>query len=350
MFLVRDRVLVPVAWVMTLALGLAACGGANISPVRRAHSAPAGEADPPAPQIPPVFAAVGRELELRSVRTGTVVKMLRRLGESWTNNGLALAPNGRHVYFTLIPKRFGRGVPSLLLEQISVSSRKQQLLARGEQPTVSPDGALLAYVSGAGRSAAVSIRDLASGATRSVNVSRLLGRNDILNASLAWLDDGTRLVVFEECCAGSLLVATIGQAGSHESSHPAGGDTFHLIAISVPADGKLTARQIVPPGAMHMPETVGSDSASPGSLLIGSLGHHDQAVVDRLAIGRSRATRTRVLAIAHAQVLGFDPSGRRLLYIVGHQPPSLWTATIENRHLSHRRLVIPNPRLGALAW
>jgi hypothetical protein len=349
--LVRDRVVIAVAVAAAVALALAGCGVTNHSSVRRAHFAPMGTADPPAPHTPSVFAAVGTELELRSAKTGRVTKLLRRLGESWTNNGLAFAHNGRYVYFTLIPKRFGRGDPSLLLEQTSVRGRKQRLLARGEQPALSPDGALLAYVSGGGRSARISIRDLASGKTRSVNVWRLLGKNDILNASLAWLDDGTRLVVFEECCFESLAVATVRPMGSHSSSEPSGGDTFHLIVVSVPGKGELTARSIDPPGGMQMPESVGADSTRPDSLLTATYsGRGDEAVVDRLAIGRSRATLTRLLTIARAQVLGFDPSGRRPLYIVGHRPPNLWTATLENRYLRRRRLLIPNSRLGALAW
>jgi len=276
--------------------------------------------------------------------------MLRGLGGSWTNNGLAFTPNGRYVYFTLIPKRFGRGDPSLRLEQVSVATGRQQLLARGEQPAVSPNGAWLAYVSGEGRSATISVRNLASGATRSVNIWRLLGRNDILNASLAWLEDGTRLVVLEECCF-SLDVATPRHPGPHGTSDSSNGDTLHLIAISVPTDGGLTARSIAPPGAMRMPETVGTEGARPDSLLTSSFaGHGDRAVVDRLVIGRSRATLTRLLTIAHAQVLGFDPSGQRLLYIVGHQPPGLWTASIENRHLSGARLLIPDSQLAAIAW
>lgn len=132
------------------------------------------------PEVP-VFAAVGSSarsglsVELRSTRTGAVESVLWYLGGSWTNNGFAFSPDGRYVYFTLIPK--ATGWKSLLLEQLSVATRRARFIASGEQPSVSPDGRMLAYTSGADRTATVVIRDTAPGRRRSINVARLLGTN-----------------------------------------------------------------------------------------------------------------------------------------------------------------------------
>jgi hypothetical protein len=79
---------------------------------------------------------------------------------------------GARTYFTLIPK--SRGWKSLLLERLSTSTRRRRLVGQGEQPAVSPDGRLLAYATGEGRSPGIVIRDVASGAERSIRLARLL--------------------------------------------------------------------------------------------------------------------------------------------------------------------------------
>src|SRR5437868_3374643 len=96
--LARDRLLVSVARVTALSLMLAGCGVAAAAGGGRAHLAPLGAADRQLAHTPSVFAAVSGKLELRSVRSGRVVKVLRNVGGSWTNNGLGFAPDGRYVY------------------------------------------------------------------------------------------------------------------------------------------------------------------------------------------------------------------------------------------------------------
>lgn len=328
------------------ALALVILDSGGNAPARGIRLTPARATGRP-PRTPPVFASISEgsgyefNLELRSVASGQVTKVLRRLGSSWTNNGFALSPDGRYLYFTLIPQ--SRGWNSLLLEQISTPTHRRRLVGRGEQPAVSTNGRLLAYATGESRSARIVVRDLASGAERSINVFRLLGsKSDMLNASLAWLGDGRQLAVFEACCA--TLDALRG------SSARSAGYASHLIVVSVARHGGMTARRVVRPGATQTPESVGTDSARPDSLLVASLIRGDRTAVDRLTVGSSHATLRRVLTIAQTQVLGFDPTGRKLLYLVGHRPPNLWTATIENHHLIHRRLLIRNPKLDAVAW
>jgi WD40-like Beta Propeller Repeat len=290
-----------------------------------------------------VFAAVssstklGLNVELRSAKTGAVASVLWHLGESWTNNGFAFSPDERYVYFTLIPRstRFN----SLLLEQLSVATHRARFIAFGEQPSVSPDGRLLAYASGEDRTATVVVRDTASGRRRSINVARLLGTKvDMLNASLAWLGDGQRLAVFESCCAVAV------------SSTSAQEDQLHLVVVSVPPGGELSARQVALPRGFTMPNTVASETTRPNSLLVSSLIAGDRAAVDRVTIGSARATLSRVLAIPHSLVVGFDPGGQKVLYLVGHSGPDLWAATLHNHRLSQAHLLIKNPPFDAYAW
>ena len=323
---------------------LAVAGAAGL-----VHAVPAATA----PVTPPVFAAVdmgansGARAELRSVTTGAVLSTLGDLGPSWTNNGFAFSPDGRYVYFTLIPK--STRLSSLSLEQVAVATHQRRFIAFGEQPSVSPDGRLLAYVSGEDRSATIVVRDTASGRRRSTNLARLLGsQSDMLNASTAWLGDGAQLAVIEACCP--IAVSKASAPAGPRSTRGSPGDQLHLIVVSVPRHGSLRARRVVLPGASQMPESVGADPTRPNALLVSWLIGHDRAAVDRLTIGASRATLARVLAIAHALVVAFDPSGRQLLYLLGHSPPALWTATVQDGQLSQRRLLIRDPPLDAYAW
>jgi WD40-like Beta Propeller Repeat len=293
---------------------------------------------------PRLFAAVGPGLsvELRSARTGAVVGTAGHLGRSWTNNGFDLSPDGRYVYFTLIPK--SPRWTSLLLERLSVSTHRQRLVAHGEEPSVSPDGRLLAYAQGEDRSATIVVRDLASGQRRSISVAGLLGgRSDMLHASLAWFGDGTELAVFESCCA----VATSTPAPQAE---PRGSSGLRLIVVSVPPHGRLSARLLgLPPGA-QLPDVIGTDGTRTDALLVSSLLADDRAAVYRLTIGSSRSTLRRVLTIARSLLVRFAPSGRALLYLVGHNGPDLWSATISNGRLTRRHLLIRNAALDAYAW
>ena len=311
--------------------GAAAAAGAGLG-----RGAPARQI----PSTPAVFATVsgGLSIELRSVPNGGVVSRLGDVGGSWTNNGFAFSPNGRYVFFTLIPKR-SKG-SSLLLEQLSVSTHRRRFIAFGEQPAVSPDARRLAYVSGEDRTADVVVRDLASGRRRSINLSRLLGgKTDMLNASLAWLGDGTQLAVLEACCA--VAVSTTSKAL---------GDGAKLIVVSVPAHGSLSARHVAMPAGAEMPNTVGTDPTRPDSVLVSWPIAGDRDAVDRLTIASSRATLGRVVAVAHSLVVAFDPGRRKLLYLFGHTRPDLWAATFEGHRLEQRHLVIRNPSLDAYAW
>jgi hypothetical protein len=57
-----------------------------------------------------------------------------------------------------------------------------------------------------------------------------------------------------------------------------------------------------------------------------------------------------VLTIPNSLPLSFDPTGTHLLYLVGHNPPTLTEATIANGQLARGRWRNPHLRLGALAW
>ncbi len=56
--------------------------------------------------------------------------------KTFANNGLAYAPDGSAVYFTLIPQRHTRRF-SLLLMRLDVATGRQSFIADGAQPALS---------------------------------------------------------------------------------------------------------------------------------------------------------------------------------------------------------------------
>ena len=114
-------------------------------------------------------------LEMRSAETGSVTVRLKSFGSSFTNNGLALSPNGQRLFFTLIPHTTQR-VVNLLIEEISTITKTRKVIAHGELPAGSPDGRQLAYVTGTS-ARSVAIRDLSTGRTRSIDLTRLVGNH-----------------------------------------------------------------------------------------------------------------------------------------------------------------------------
>jgi WD40-like Beta Propeller Repeat len=128
------------------------------------------------------------------VQTGKLVKVPDTFGPSFTNNSFAISPDGHSVYVTLIPK--SKRWRSLLLERIAASDGKQTFIANGEQPAISPNGQMLAYVMGDRAGPRIAVRDLASGRTRSINVARFFSeRTDVLGASIAWVGDDSDIAV-----------------------------------------------------------------------------------------------------------------------------------------------------------
>ncbi|MDQ6804018.1 MAG: hypothetical protein M3065_03405 [Actinomycetota bacterium] len=304
------------------------------------------------------FGAGGRQVvELRSPVTGRVRTVLGTFGQSFTNNGLALSPDGRDVYVTLIPQR--KRWTNLLLERIAVSDKKRTLIARGEQPAVSPDSQLLAYTAG-GRagSQSVAVRDLASGTTRSINIAGLIGSGgDPLGASVTWLADGSNVAVVP---AG---VAYAVSGASHASKRPVApchapvGSSCLVIVHVTPAGQALTARRFILPG-VHGIQTLSGDAAAPGSLLLAADDAKNNAVIDKITPAGSTIRVQQLLSIPRGLAITFDPAGRHLLYLTNTIPlpntdittVTLWNATIASGHLIDRERLIRNPQLGAAAW
>jgi hypothetical protein len=134
-------------------------------------------------------------LDLVSTSTGSVLRTLRSFSElshpSLTNNGLELSSNNRTVFSVWVD-------PNIAIEATPASGGLTRFVVDGLEPTLSPDGSSLAYVTGS--SPSVGIIDLASGRTRMWQLSTLLNTartHYIVPATnaLAWFDHGSELAV-----------------------------------------------------------------------------------------------------------------------------------------------------------
>ena len=340
-------VLVCCCALMALTAG-AAAAAAGLGAPRGAAASSRPRVAPYAGSVPPVFASADEgpsgsrtELQLRAAQTGRVVDRLGSFGMRFTNNGLALAPDGRSVYFTLIPT--GKRISSLLLERITVGVRRPTLRVAGEQPAVSPDGRLLAYTTDAPHAQSIRVRDLVTGLTRTVDISAPIGHDgDLLNASVAWLADSRTIVVLpgEVATPASRSATAAARIAFKRRSARA---LAALIVIAPNADGRLVARRVLVHGLDGSPDTIYTAAASPGSVIASSL-VADTCVLDAISLSGRSAVVSRIVAIKAAQVVALDPSGRRLLYIQGHRPPALWAATLApGRLIDRHRLFRDNP-------
>lgn len=305
------------------------------------------------PAAPSVFATAdgsgpGTAIRLRSAASGRALSTLARFGSDFTNNGLALSPNVSNVYFTLIPSQHRSS--NLLIECLAVSDHKRLLVASGWEPSLSPDGRLLAYISYRRRAESVAVKNVLTGQTRSINVDAAVGHGHVLDEiPPGWLSDSSAIVL----PVGLPARLDVGSARARGgTSHPnsARPRTVRLIVVRVPPRRRLAARSVLVSGLRGHPLMLAPDAIAPNTIVSVTLGSGNDALLDEIQFTPASATGRPLLTIQSAQVLAFDPSGQRLLYLAIHRPPELWRGTIEQGRLIDRRRLIKDPSLGASAW
>jgi hypothetical protein len=293
---------------------------------------------------PPNFVYVtgGRhELELRSATTGRLVKRVASVGESFTSNGLAISPNGAAAYVTLIGRR------SLVIERIAVADGKRSFIAAGEQPAVSPDGRRLAYIADHGRRPkgrrpqVLAVRRLSSGRTLTLDIARLVGGSaELFNGTVAWLGDGSDVVAIP----GPVVHEASGASAVGDA---ACASATCLIVVHV-GRRRLTAHRVLLPRAPDAVMKFATDGSRPHSLLLAR--GLERTTVERVALHGSRANVVPLATLPDDFPVALSPSGARLLYLVGHNPPALWVASLARGRVSHPRRLIADARLDEAAW
>jgi hypothetical protein len=332
---------------LVLAGLVSACGATGHGSLGEQRSAYQTVVDPPTfVYITQTGRAVAWTVELRSPVTGQIVGVLARYGESLTSNGLALSPDARHVYITVI----GRG--TLRIERIDAADRARSFVADGEQPAVSPDGRLLAYATGPSGSDMLAIRDLSSGETRSVDLARVMGRSsELLDGAVTWLGDASEVVVMPAPVPVAVaLPAGVAAGGRSGSCSTVISPAVCLIVVHLSAgDDPLTARLVVAHGVpAGLVRISGAGALSRSLLLADALAK--QTIIDQVQVGGPRPRVTRVAALAPVLPVAFDLAGTHLLYLVGHSPPALWVGQLAPGRLVDPHRLIANADLGSVAW
>ncbi|HVX46830.1 MAG TPA: hypothetical protein VHC49_23255 [Mycobacteriales bacterium] len=306
------------ALIAAAALILAACGSAKAT-------------DRALPESPENFVAVrtpASHLQQLSAETGAVQGVLvADLGPDFTNNGLTRSPDGRWIFATWI------GRHSLRIERISTAGGPRTFIADGSQPTISPDGRYLAYITGA-KDHFVAVRDLRDGRTRKWDLSALIGdRVSLGNGQLLWSGAGE-------------LVAHPERFGERVADSGERSDTSFLVHFDPAADTAILKVTRFDPGE-GLVDVYSGGTADPDSVIASHL-VGEKTEFDRIYI--SSGHRSRLVEFA-GMALALDRSGTHLLYLIGHSPAALWSAELRAGGLRKPHRILKNARIsGGVFW
>jgi len=323
------RWLAPVAAVAAVAVVV---GGLTLS-VHELQSGHAPVVDMPSHRVidPPAFAgevlssADSAWIKMFSPVTGRVVRSVAALGTG-TGNGFALSPDSRSVYLVRVSHR------QIRIERISVATGRRSFVAVGEQPAVSPDGQLLAYATGR-LDSELAVRNLSSGRTRTVDLTKLIGSgSSLLGGQVAWLGSGSQVVAIP---SGNIVAqAARGRSAATGPGRFCASAATRLCLVVVDLSaGHIRARRIVIPGLN--PSLMSGDLTRNRSLLMVATRAGGPPSVDEVTISGSGASVRHLANLPRgALAVAFAPAGDRILYLAGHRPVVLWVATIRDGGLA----------------
>jgi hypothetical protein len=288
-----------------------------------------------------VVAGSGLDFQVESSSTGSVVKDLGAV-PGWTNNGLALSPDGQDVYVVV------NELSTLAIERLSVANGTETFVADGEQPSISPDGHLLAFGTGPTSSGGqtLAVRDFTSGKDQSIDLRRLLGgQTDLLNASIIWLGDGSKIVVLPGSVGNDLMGGATPPALPGSCSGVSASDTC-LIVVSVRAGHPLIAKRVLLGGLRPGISLIGA-SGSSDIVTIGFDGHHTGVYTADLTSGARSFTRLSYLPSVFP--LAFRARGTELFYLTGHGRTALWLARVTQHGLRDTKMLDADIGLSGFA-
>ncbi|MGH9074995.1 MAG: hypothetical protein ACRDZQ_12895, partial [Acidimicrobiales bacterium] len=335
-----------------LALSLSACGTTAPPSAPSASASALAAARTP---VPSTFVAsrssrngATTRVELVSSDSGRVVRVLATAGPSFTDNGLARSPDGRYVYATWI------GPSSLLVERIPAAGGAPVVVAGGEEPAPSPNGRFLADVTGPGGQV-VAVRDLASGRTRRWDLGPVMGPGrSLLAGYLTWVADGSELVAMPQPdpvaagtansattdgppgAANTATTAAAGPAGVQPACGTVSSSTQCLVAFDPSSPRPVIHTEVVPLPGVDVTGLFSGGTAAPRAVLVVGAVRGGDDVIERVQVGQPGTTAVRV-ARGPIMALAVDPSGTRLLYLVGSSPPVLWRGTLRSGRLVDTR-------------
>jgi hypothetical protein len=271
-------------------------------------------------------------LDIRSATTGLVLKRLISFGLNFTNNG----PHGK-----------GAG---LLIERIAVANHVRRFVARGDQPSLSPNGRLLAYLSFTGPPR-LSVQNLRTGSVRSIRLAGLIGPNEVpAETPAAWVRDGTALALAVTRRPVAVSGSQAHASGSRTSASQADQAPAKLLVVNVgPPAEPLEAHVVLVHGLRGVGLGVASDGRTRNSVLVQRL-VGDTELIYGVSVASASATGHQLAHIRSGLILAFDPGGRRLLYLKGHTPPALSRGTIRDGRIVHPTRLLKQSPVAVIAW
>ncbi len=323
-----------------VAIVLPGCGGGSVSSRVGGLGWPASRASP-SKFVGVASRGLGYELEAYSARTGAPIRQLGRFSwRTFTNNGLAISPNGRGVYFTLIPRHRSRPF-ALRLMRLDLVTRRRSFVTDGAQPALNESGTELAYAT---FPTGLAVRDLRTGRTRAIALSQLDNAANVEAGAIGWLSDGSDVAIVPSGTAWDLMGKPPKERWCGTSQK-----TGVIVFVHVPPPpAALDARCIrVPRALMGGRVVVAPDPASARSALVATTGASAGTLVEQ--ISRSGAIE-KVVSIPDSLPIAFDTSGDHLLYLKGHQTPTLMEATIRPGRVVNGPWRDRNIGVGAAAW
>jgi len=281
----------------------------------------------------------GSDFQIESPSTGKVIKDLGTIA-GYTDNGLAYSPDGKDVYLTVVEPM------SLEIERIDVANGRRAFVADGEEPSISPNGRFLAYGAGPEGSQQLFVRDLSSGAVRSINLRKLLGgQTDLLTASITWLGNGSELVVLPGGVGNDLMGNPIPAPVPGSCSAVPASSTC-LIVVKARTGHALTATRVV----LHSLRSGYGPIGASGPNLFMAAFHGGHTDMYEAQVTRRRASAIHLFSMPAVLPVAFDARGTKLFYLVGHSPVALWLADVTPHGLDNARMLNANVALAGLAW
>ncbi len=285
---------------------------------------------------------------LRAPFSGKIIQRYGHLSQ-YTGNGISVSRSGATLYYVRIGKR------DLQVMARRAGHTHSLLIANGEDPAVSPDGRYLVYVDETSKRQTVSVRDLRTGATRTLSLAAMLGKSwELMNGAIAWAGDSTQLLVLPSelaiAVASPPAVSTLSTASTSNCPSPKVRDACAIV-VHAPASGGLRA------GAAQAIGFAGpgfvSSGSTPGTVMSANpiyrrIHGHEYGAVWRLNVRGDAVRETRLVQLPYF-TFAASPAGDRVLYLQA-SPRALIEATIDAGKLTDRHTVIAHLGGGNVSW
>jgi hypothetical protein len=286
---------------------------------------------------PPLIAVAGgprwgsaSAIRMISARTGRVVRVLIPVP---AQARIAQAPDGAAVYVA----GWAHGRNGIV--RFSTVTGTSSFVVRGAFPAVSPDGRYLAYTPGGGVGT-LAVRDLRTGATKTIDLSGLEGPavHWMTLGAVTWLGDGTQVLVEPEPSAELVLGSPPAgvwprrpMCGVQDS--PRG---MCLIVVHVGPHALSAHRIYLPRRLYYLSTVISGDLSQRSSFFVARTGLTSASMVYEVTLrGQGAVWHLAARLPPRAMPEAIAPLGDRILYYPERaRPPALWVATLQDGALS----------------